>query len=364
MLSEEPTRARKDKKPPAFPTAKWDAFVEQHPYGHFLQTAMWGELKQSHGWKAIRANVVNTSAELVGGSVVLFRTLPFGIGTLAYVPRGPVVNWDDHDLAVSVVRTTVKQARNHGAIGVILEPGLLDTPSDQRTLRDAHLAPIDLAVQPRRTSWVNLDVEEEVDILAQMKQKTRYNIGLARRKGVTVRAGGPDDVAAFYHLMHTTAERNEFSIHPLGYYQSFMQLFAFGNAHLASLLVAEHEGRPLAGVIVVGLGKRATYLYGASSNDSRDLMPTYLLQWEAMRWARARGCLTYDLWGVPDEDEATLEANFKDREDGLWGVYRFKRGFGGQIVRHIGAWASIFSPFRWWLFNQARRVKRTSGLSA
>ena len=83
-----------------------------------------------------------------------------------------------------------------------------------------------------------------------------------------------------------------------------------------------------------------------------------------MRWARARGCLTYDLWGVPDEDEATLEANFKDRDDGLWGVYRFKRGFGGQIVRHIGAWAHVYKPVQWWLYNQARKIKKTSGLSA
>jgi lipid II:glycine glycyltransferase (peptidoglycan interpeptide bridge formation enzyme) len=361
---EEPARARKEKKPPVFPAARWDAFVEQHPYGHFLQTTMWGELKSAHGWRALRASLVNANAELVGGSVVLFRRLPFGLGTLAYVPRGPVVNWDERELAIAVLRTTSKLARSRGAIGMVIEPGLLDTPSDQRTLGEARLFPVDLHVQPRRTIWVNLDVEEEVDILALMKQKTRYNIGLSRRKGVIVRPGTPDDLPSFYAMMQTTADRNIFSIHPLGYYQSFMQLFAGGSNPVASLLIAEHEGRALAGVITVALGKRATYLYGASSNDSRDLMPTYLLQWEAMRWARARGCVTYDLWGVPDEDETTLEAQFKERDDGLWGVYRFKRGFGGQVVRHIGAWAQVYSPLRWWLFNQARRIKKTSGLSA
>jgi lipid II:glycine glycyltransferase (peptidoglycan interpeptide bridge formation enzyme) len=347
-----------------FPPAKWDAFVEQHPYGHFLQTTMWGELKSAHGWRTLRASLVNANAELVGGSVVLFRRLPFGLGTLAYVPRGPVVNWDERELATAVLRTTSKLARSRGAIGLVIEPDLLDTPSDQRTLREARLFPVDLHVQPRRTIWVNLDVEEEVDILALMKQKTRYNVGLSKRKGVTVRAGTPDDLPSFYAMMQTTADRNIFSIHPLAYYQSFLQLFASGSNPIGSLLVAEHEGRALAGMITVALGKRATYLYGASSNDSRDLMPTYLLQWEAMRWARARGCVTYDLWGVPDEDEPVLEAQFKDRDDGLWGVYRFKRGFGGQVVRHIGAWAQVYSPLRWWLFNQARRIKKTSGLSA
>jgi peptidoglycan pentaglycine glycine transferase (the first glycine) len=361
---EEPTRARREKKPPVFPAAKWDAFVEQHPYGHFLQTTMWGELKSAHGWRALRASLVNANAELVGGSVVLFRRLPFGLGTLAYVPHGPVVNWDERELALAVVRTSSKLARSRGAIAMIAEPGLLDTPSDQRTLREARLVPVDVSVQPRRTIWVNLDVEEEVDILALMKQKTRYNIGLARRKGVTIRAGTADDLPMFYAMMQTTSERNVFAIHPLGYYQSLMQLFASTNTHMASLLIAEYDKRPLAGMVVVASGKRATYLYGASTNDSRDLMPTYLLQWEAMRWARSRGCVTYDLWGVPDEDEATLESHFKERDDGLWGVYRFKRGFGGQIVRHIGAWAQVFSPLRWWLFNQARRIKKTSGLSA
>ena len=361
---EEPTRARREKKPPVFPPAKWDSFVAQHPYGHFLQTTLWGELKSAHGWRALRASLVNANAELVGGSVVLFRSLPFGLGTLAYVPRGPVVNWDDRDLATAVIRTTGKLARSRGAIAVIVEPGLLDTPSDRRTLQEANLIPVDLHVQPRRTIWVNLDVEEEVDILALMKQKTRYNIGLSRRKGVSVRTGDITDLPAFYAMMQTTAERDTFSIHRLDYYQMFMQFFAGPNGHQADLLIAEHDKRPLAGMIVIANGKRATYLYGASSNESRDLMPTYLLQWEAMRWARARGCVTYDLWGIPDEDEATLEEHFKERDDGLWGVYRFKRGFGGQIVRHIGAWGQVYSPLRWWLFNQARRIKKTSGLSA
>jgi len=290
LTPEEPTRARREKKAPVFPPAKWDAFVEQHPYGHFLQSNLWGELKSAHGWRSTRASLVNSNAELVGGAIVLFRRLPYGLGSLAYVPRGPIVNWDDRDLAVAVVRSTSKLARARGAIGMVLEPGLLDTPSDQRTLIEAKLFPIDVSAQPRRTIWVNLDVEEEVDILALMKQKTRYNIGLAKRKGVTIREGGMDDLPMFYNMMQTTSERNVFAIHPLDYYQTFMKLFATGSKNIASLLIAEFESRPLAAMIAVAHAKRGTYLYGASGNEGRDLMPTYLLQWEAMRWARAKGC--------------------------------------------------------------------------
>ncbi len=97
-----------------------------------------------------------------------------------------------------------------------------------------------------------------------------------------------------------------------------------------NLLLAEYEGRPLAALMVFALGRRAYYLYGASTDEERNRMPTYLLQWRAMQWARARGCLEYDLWGVPDEDEQTLEAQFETRRDGLWGVYRFKRGSAGR----------------------------------
>ena len=106
------------------------------------------------------------------------------------------------------------------------------------------------------------------------------------------------------------------------------------------------------------LGERAYYFYGGSSNEERNRMPTYLLQWEAMRWAKARGATHYDLWGVPDEDEETLEANFETRDDGLWGVYRFKRGFGGKLIREPDAWDRVYSPMMYKLYQtyMSRRV--------
>jgi peptidoglycan pentaglycine glycine transferase (the first glycine) len=91
-------------------------------------------------------------------------------------------------------------------------------------------------------------------------------------------------------------------------------------------------------------GDRAWYFYGASTEEERNRMPAYLLQWEAMRWAGSRGCRWYDLWGVPDAEEEELEANFTQRADGLWGVYRFKRGFGGELKRSAGAWDRVYQP--------------------
>lgn len=200
-------------------------------------------------------------------------------------------------------------------------------------------------IQPPRSMIVDIKGSED-EILARMKQKTRYNIRLAEKKGVTVRAW--DDIPAFHKMMQSTGARDNFGVHSLAYYRRAYELFH--PTGMAELLVAEYEGRPLAALMVFRHGKRAWYVYGASTDEERNRMPTYLLQWEAMRWARARGCEEYDLWGVPDEDEAILEAGFETRHDGLWGVYRFKRGFGGKLKRAMQAVDRVYNPFLYRLY--------------
>jgi peptidoglycan pentaglycine glycine transferase (the first glycine) len=173
-----------------------------------------------------------------------------------------------------------------------------------------------------------------------MKPKTRYNIRLAARHGVTVSAS--EDLTAFEHLMNTTGARDAFAVHSGTYYQ---KAFAAYSPHrTVELLLAAFEGEPLAGLMAFAQESRAWYLYGASSDLHREVMAPYLLQWEAIRWARSQGCTEYDLWGIPDSDEETLEKHFSTRQDGLWGVYRFKRGFGGQIWRSVGAWDRVYNP--------------------
>jgi len=186
----------------------------------------------------------------------------------------------------------------------------------------------------------------EDDILARMKQKTRYNIRLANKKDVTVRSW--DDLPAFHQMMLVTGGRDGFGVHSLEYYQRAYDLFH--PTGMAELLVAEYEGVPLAALMVFARGRRAWYMYGASTDEERNRMPTYLLQWEAMRWARSKGAEEYDLWGVPDEDEETLEAHFTERNDGLWGVYRFKRGFGGELKRAVQALDRVYNPLLYKLY--------------
>jgi lipid II:glycine glycyltransferase (peptidoglycan interpeptide bridge formation enzyme) len=202
-------------------------------------------------------------------------------------------------------------------------------------------------IQPPRTLLVSLQGSEDA-LLARMKQKTRYNIRLAEKKGVVVQVS--EDLAQFNALMQVTGERDGFGVHSAAYYERAYTLFQ--SREQVAILLAEFEREPLAALMVFRQGSRAWYLYGASSNNRRELMPTYLLQWAAMRWARQHGCEEYDLYGVPDADEAALEAQFSERQDGLWGVYRFKRGFGGLLRRSAGPWDRVYLPplyavYRW-----------------
>jgi peptidoglycan pentaglycine glycine transferase (the first glycine) len=325
----------------------WDRFVVAHSSSHILQTSAWGALKARFGWEDARVGLARCEA-LVAGAQVLYRRLPAGLGRWAYVPMGPVVDWDDEATLAATLAAIDQAARSRGAFALTVEPDLGDDPVHRERLRALGFRPSPVeAVQPRRTIIVDISPAED-EILAAMKSKTRYNTRLAARQGVAVREVAGADMPAFHALMVSTGERDRFGVHAPAYYEAAYRLFV--PRDWARLLLAEVDGEPVAAVMVFALPPRAWYFYGASGNVHREKMPAYLLQWEAMRWARSLGCTTYDLWGVPDEEEETLEAEFTQRQDGLWGVYRFKRGFGGRLARSVGAWDKVYAPVRYRLY--------------
>lgn len=311
---------------------EWNQYLQNHPNAHLLQTAEWGELKSAFGWKPVR--LVNSET----GVQILFRKLPLGF-TIGYIPKAnPYVSlWKEID-------SVCKQNR---AIFLKLEPDTwtVDLQIIQLPIANNQLRISPHNIQPPNTVVINISRSEE-EILARMKQKTRYNIRLAEKKGVTVHAW--DNLTAFHQMMQVTGDRDGFGVHSLEYYKRAYELMH--PKGMGEILVAGYEGEPLAALFVARNGNRAYYLYGASTDAERNRMPTYLLQWEAIRWARAHGCNEYDLWGVPDEDEATLEANFESRHDGLWGVYRFKRGFGGELKRAAQAMDRVYNPLLYWAY--------------
>lgn len=326
----------------------WDAFVATHPAGHILQTPAWGRLKAAFGWECARLALVSGD-RMTAGAQILFRPLPLRLASVAYIPKGPLVNWDDGDQVAALWQAVDRLARAHRAAFLKIEPDVEESAAWRERLARMGFRLSPQTLQPPRTIEVDTTPDEEA-ILAAMKPKTRYNIGLAQRKGVSVREGREADLPVFHKLMAETAQRDRFAIHSPDYYALAYRLFV--PAGRAALLIAEYAGEPLAALMVFALGQRAWYFYGASSDRHRNRMPTYLLQWEAIRWAKARGCALYDLWGVPDEDEETLEAQFTQRQGGLWGVYRFKRGFGGRLVRSVGAWDRVYNAPLYWIYTQ------------
>lgn len=334
---------------PEITAQQWEAFLANYPDAHILQTRAWGELKTAFGWSAAYASAPSPKETLADlGTQVLFRRLPFG-WNVAYIAKGPVgqsqkaadtTSWGD--LLSEVDRLCL----NRRSVFLKLEPDIWQSQQlgDQGEGHAHHfhwrgIQESQQSIQPRRTLVVDLTGDEE-QVLSRMRQKTRYNIRLAIKKGLV--AYPSTDLETFYRLMTETGQRDAFGVHSRQYYQRAHELFHPQGECV--LLFAELRGQPLAALMAFAHGKRAWYFYGASSDAHREYMPTYLLQWEAMRWARARGCISYDLWGVPDEDLSTLEAQFTNRSDGLWGVYRFKRGFGGQLMRAGGPWDRVYQP--------------------
>ena len=319
----------------------WKAFVQKRPEMHLLQTGEWGELKTEFGWEAVR--VIKSDI----GVQILFRKLPLGF-TVGYIPKpffGHNMLLSDKSFGKELDSICTK----HRAIYCKLELDGWDNDNNLKLAEDWLLSPYN--IQPPRTIIVNIRGSHD-EILARMKQKCRYNIRLAEKKGVIVHSW--ENLHEFYGMMQVTGGRDGFGVHSFEYYRSAYQLFH--RNEMCELLVAEYEGRHIAALMVFAVGHRAWYVYGASTEEERNRMPTYLLQWEAICWAKARGCKEYDLWGVPDEDETKLEAEFETRHDGLWGVYRFKRGFGGELRRAAQALDRVYNPWLYQLY-----LKRMAG---
>jgi peptidoglycan pentaglycine glycine transferase (the first glycine) len=314
----------------------WNDFLKDHPDAHILQSGEWGELKSSFGWDAVR--VVKNGK----GAQILFRRLPLGL-TFAYIPKGPVgvsSNQADKPFWAEVDSLCRKK---HAVFLKMERDGWEDiSPS---TIRPLHFLSSPQHIQPRSTLVIDLQGSEE-DVFNRMKPKTRYNIRLAGRKEVVVQPS--TDVEDFYRVMGVTSQREAFHVHSLEYYRRAYELFH--PKGMCELFVANFQAQTLAAVMVFAFGQSACYFYGASADVERNRKPTYPLQWEAIRWAHGKGCRAYDMWGIPDEAMDIDDDEAEAREDGLWGVYRFKRGFGGSIKRAQPSLDRVYNPLLYKLY--------------
>lgn len=303
---------------------EWDAFVASAPGGHHVQSSLWGQVKASLGWKAARV-VVRRSDTIVAGCQLLVRPLP-KVGTLAYAPRGPLARRDDPEALASTLAAVPDLARSERVRYLKVQPPV-DRADLEPVLEQRGYAASDMEAAPTATVVVELDREPE-QLLQAMRSTTRTKIRKAARNGVEVRVGGPDDFETFGQLVQATSERQGFLPYPVSYYRRMWEVFRPGGH--ARLLLAEHEGTAVSGILLVGYGDTAVYKMGAWSGQRSSVRPTELTHYLAMQWARERGHRYYDFDGIPDEAaEAVLRGGPPAGEQK--GLTHYKLGFGGQV---------------------------------
>jgi lipid II:glycine glycyltransferase (peptidoglycan interpeptide bridge formation enzyme) len=346
----------------------WDELIASLPLTHLLQTWEWSQVKAKYGWQAMPFVWQEINRKPVAAAMVLKRSIPIGGFAkkmcVLYVPKGPLLDWNDTVLRQRVLDDLQAFAKRQGAIFIKMDPDValgVGIPGSNEAVEydNGHEVRSELTqrgwrfsqdqIQFRNTVIIDLSPSEE-EMLARMKQKTRYNVRLAQKKGVTVRVGTTDDSPKLYHMYAETSVRDGFVIREEGYYQTVWRIFDSSEHLTRSLstpfhesLIAEVDYQPVAAISLFFFAGRAIYLFGMSSDEHRDKMPNHLLQWEAMRRAKTLGCKTYNLWGAPNEF---------DESDDLWGVFRFKEGFGGYVLRTLGAWDFTASPMMYKVYYQ------------
>jgi len=337
---------------------RWNELVSSLN-GGILQSWQWGELKGAFGWEPRRFIWEDGNGNALACAQVLVRrpSLPLTgrTASIVYCPRGPLLDWSNTALQNQVLHDLEAFARQRSAIFLKLDPDIItgrknnadaplqDEPSGLKLIEDLTKQGFQRsASQIQFANTMVLDLHHSLeDLLAAMKQKTRYNIRLAGRKGVSVRQGSISDIDLLYKMYAQTSIRDGFVIRQADYYH--MAWGKFIQAGLAKPFIAEVKGEPIAAIIIYRLGAHAVYMYGMSTEQHRNMMPNYLLQWEAIQWAKACGCQVYDFWGAPDEISP---------DDSMWGVYRFKLGFGAAFIRTPGAWDLILRPALYTLYTR------------
>ncbi|MFN2127298.1 MAG: lipid II:glycine glycyltransferase FemX [Anaerolineales bacterium] len=337
----------------------WNNTLKEINEAHILQTWEWGHVKSKFGWQPFYSYWIDENNRKLAAAMILEKTLTFRIGfpqlRILYVPKGPILNWENEELRRDVLRELTRFGRKRNAIFIKIDPdvnlgfGILGESNNQNgysnettseVFRELGWVYSKEQIQFRNTVVINLQPALE-DLLRNMKQKTRYNIRLASRKGVEIREGTESDFPLLFDMYSQTALRDGFVIREFKYYQDIWTKFF--QRRMAVPLIAEYENVPLAAIILFYFAHKAWFLYGMSTNSHREKMPNYFLQWAAISKAKALGCEEYDFWGAPEEFTP---------DDPLWGVYKFKSGFGGQVVRRIGAWDYVFHPFYYKLYMQ------------
>jgi len=314
---------------------RYKEFLEKHERCNFQQSLDWGKVKTF--WKNEVVLAEDSEGNIIGSISVLIRKIPV-FGNIMYASRGPVCDVHDKNVLDQLTKGLKELSKKYNAFVLKIEP---DVKSDDKEFRQIvedlgykikdDAKNFNEEIQPRYVFRLNLKNQTEDEIFSGFHQKTRYNIRLATKKGVTIKEGTREDLKDFHKIMQITGERDKFMIRPLSYFEKMYD--CLGPEHM-KVLMAYYEDKPISGVIPIFYGNKTWYLYGASSNSYRNLMPNYLLQWEMIKMAIARKDDVYDFRGV---------SGVVDENHPQYGLYRFKQGFGATFTEFIG---EVYMPFK------------------
>lgn len=315
---------------------EYNAFLESSPVGSFLQSIDWTNVKE--GWKHAAVLSRNFDGSLAGTVLVLIKKFPFPMKSFLYAPWGPVCDLRDKEVLSDLLEGIRVLAKKHRAW--IFKACPLVEEEDAETisvLKEAGFSfspylPDTKIIQCRNNYILPIEGRSAEELYASFKQKWRYNIRLAKKKGVTCGCYGVDHIDEFYKLIQETSQRDGFTIRSKEYFASMLEKLG----ERCRLYLCYYEGQALSGALTVQYGGRTSYVYGASTSLHREVMPNYLMQWEMIQWAVASHCHTYDFMGIP---------HWYDEKHPNYGVYRFKQGFNGRVAVYAGEFKIVFSPF-------------------
>ena len=321
-----------------------DDFVSSHPHGHILQSHEWGEAQKAFGEPVYRIGI-EENGTLLACATLIAKTFK-GSQHYMYCPRGPLfASGATQEVQKEFLKAIANLANEKKSIFLRVNPELTEKPSWLAGFKKA-----DHEIEPRETVILDL-LKSEDQLLSEMKSKTRYNIRLAEKKGVRVVSGSDEKLLReFLRLNKETTERDKFKAHENEYYQKQLAILGPKNMQKVYVAFANINGKEqaIAANLVSYFGKRATYMHGASGNEGRNLMPTFALQWQAMRDAKSEGYTEYDFWGVAPSDDPSHP----------WaGITRFKKGFSQTVVQYIGAYDLPYRKALYALYRLYRKVR-------
>ena len=326
---------------------KYSEFLSNHERCNFQQSVEWGKVKDA--WKNEIVLAEDKNGNIIGSISVLIRKMPI-FGNMMYVSRGPICDIHDKGVLSELTEGLKELAKGYKAFTLLMEP---DIKSDDEEFKKIvkelgykikdDVKDFSQAIQPRYVFRLDIKGKTEDEIFKAFHQKTRYNVRLAGRKGVVVKEGTREDLKDFHEIMKITGKRDDFIIRPLSYFEKMYDELG-EHAHL---LMAYYEDKPISGIFNIDYGNKVWYLYGASSNEHRNLMPNYLLQWEGIKYAINHGKDIYDFRGV---------VGVVDESHPQYGLYRFKKGFNAEFTEFIGEVYINFKPIVYRMYKISEKI--------